>query len=102
MKTVGFTRSDEGDAFFQNKTERSIPQEILGVFPFDVLHEIDQGVHSGFGLERKKTPKDQMSKLGDPLDMFEHAYEEMPPYLKEQREELIEELAADREEGHHG
>ena len=46
--------------------------------------------------------EEQMSKLGDPLDMFEHAYEEMPPYLKEQREELIKELAADREEGHHG
>ena len=30
----------------------------------------------------------QVEALGDPLDMFEHAYAEMPPYLKEQKAEL--------------
>ncbi len=35
----------------------------------------------------------QMKELGDPLDMFNHAYEEMPPHLAEQREELARELS---------
>jgi pyruvate dehydrogenase E1 component alpha subunit len=33
-----------------------------------------------------------MKTAGDPLDMFEHAYAEMPPHLVEQREELAREL----------
>jgi pyruvate dehydrogenase E1 component alpha subunit len=43
-----------------------------------------------------------MKKYSDPLHMFEHAYAEMPPYLKEQREQLIKELAEGRgkEEDH--
>ena len=43
-----------------------------------------------------------MKKYSDPLQMFEHAYAEMPPYLKEQRGQLEEELAEGRgkEEDH--
>jgi pyruvate dehydrogenase E1 component alpha subunit len=33
--------------------------------------------------------EDEMKRLGDPLLLFEHAYAEMPPYLKEQREDFI-------------
>ena len=40
--------------------------------------------------------------MGDTLDMFEHAYAEMPPNLQEQREELTRELAENREEENHG
>ena len=36
--------------------------------------------------------EERMHKLDDPLYMFEHAYAELPPYLKEQRAELVEEL----------
>jgi pyruvate dehydrogenase E1 component alpha subunit len=36
---------------------------------------------------RMKTP-------GDPLDMFAHAYADLPPHLEAQREELAQELAA--------
>lgn len=43
-----------------------------------------------------------MGKFGDPLDMFDHAYAELPPYLKEQKEELAQELAASKEEASHG
>ncbi|MGD9041446.1 MAG: pyruvate dehydrogenase (acetyl-transferring) E1 component subunit alpha, partial [Desulfobacteraceae bacterium] len=43
-----------------------------------------------------------MKKAGDPLDMFEHAYAEMPPYLVEQREELAKELAAAKQEASDG
>ena len=42
----------------------------------------------------------QMKEGGDPMDMFDHAYAELPPYLMEQREELRNELAAIKEENH--
>jgi pyruvate dehydrogenase E1 component alpha subunit len=41
----------------------------------------------------------QMKTMGDPLDMFDHAYAEMPPHLAAQKETLAVELAAAREEG---
>jgi pyruvate dehydrogenase E1 component alpha subunit len=43
-----------------------------------------------------------MKKYNDPLPMFEHAYAEMPPHLKEQREEFIKELAEMPKEEDHG
>jgi pyruvate dehydrogenase E1 component alpha subunit len=44
----------------------------------------------------------QMHKFDDPLHMFEHAYAELPPYLKEQRAELAEELEVMHKEKQHG
>ena len=35
----------------------------------------------------------QMKTLGDPVDMFEHAYAELPAYLRAQKEEFKQELA---------
>ena len=46
------------------------------------------------GVDRAE---EQMKHLTDPLLMFEHAYAEMPPYLKEQREEFIRSRAAAQE-----
>jgi pyruvate dehydrogenase E1 component alpha subunit len=46
--------------------------------------------------------EERMKKHSDPLHMFEHAYEEMPPHLKEQREELKLELAEIPKEEDHG
>jgi len=46
--------------------------------------------------------EDTMQSLGDPLDMFEHTFAEIPPVLGEQRDELIRELKASREEGSNG
>ena len=43
-----------------------------------------------------------METAGDPLVMFEHAYEEMPPNLVEQSQELAQELAATEKEASHG
>jgi pyruvate dehydrogenase E1 component subunit alpha len=44
----------------------------------------------------------QMHKFDDPLYMFEHAYAELPAYLKEQRVELAEELKVMHKEKQHG
>jgi len=44
----------------------------------------------------------QMEALGNPMDMFEHAYAEMPPYLNEQKAQLAQELTELDEEGKHG
>jgi len=44
----------------------------------------------------------QMKTMGDPMDMFDHAYAELPPDLKAQKEELARELAAIKEDGDNG
>jgi len=46
--------------------------------------------------------EEQMKTLGDPIDMFEHAYAEMPPYLKAQKDAFARELAETGKEGNHG
>ena len=46
--------------------------------------------------------EEMFKKIGDPVDMFNHAYEELPPYLQEQREELVQELAEMGKEEDHG
>jgi pyruvate dehydrogenase E1 component alpha subunit len=44
----------------------------------------------------------QMKTMGDPMHMFEYAYAEMSPFLKEQQEDFARELAETGEEGNHG
>ena len=60
-----------------------------------VEEEIQNAIQAA--VDRAET---QMKEAGDPLDMFDHAYAEMDPYLAEQREELREELAARKEASH--
>jgi pyruvate dehydrogenase E1 component alpha subunit len=59
----------------------------------EIMEEIQTAVDSA---------EKQMEALGDPIDMFDHAYAEMPPYLKEQKADLTRELAEGGEEGNHG
>jgi pyruvate dehydrogenase E1 component alpha subunit len=46
--------------------------------------------------------EEQMEALGDPIDMFEHAYARMPAYLKEQKETFATEVAEITEEENSG
>jgi pyruvate dehydrogenase E1 component alpha subunit len=46
--------------------------------------------------------EEKMKAFGDPIDMFEHAYAEIPAYLKEQKEAFVAEVAETMEEGDHG
>ena len=50
----------------------------------EVLQEIQRAVDNA---------EKQMQTMGNPLDMFNHVYAELPPYLAGQREELALELA---------
>jgi pyruvate dehydrogenase E1 component alpha subunit len=45
--------------------------------------------------------EEQMKASGDPLDMFDHAYAELPANLQDQQEELRKELADIQEEKRH-
>jgi pyruvate dehydrogenase E1 component alpha subunit len=65
------------------------------------IEELESEIKAEIQEAVEKT-EGQMETLGDPLDMFEHAYAEMPPNLQEQREELSRELAENREEESHG
>lgn len=59
----------------------------------EVLEEIQASVDAA---------EEQMKALGDPMDMFEHAYAEMPPSLKEQKEAFAREVAEMMEEKNSG
>ncbi len=39
----------------------------------------------------------QMQEIGNPLDMFDHLYADLPPHLTEQKEYLSRELSGDKE-----
>jgi pyruvate dehydrogenase E1 component alpha subunit len=70
-----------------------ISEDSLAEIEAGVMQEIQQAVDRA---------EEQMKSFGDPLDMFEHAYAQMPPYLKEQREEFKRELAELDKETDHG
>jgi len=59
----------------------------------EVLEEIQAAVDGA---------EEQMKALGDPIDMFDHAYARMPVYLKEQKEAFVREVAAIIEEENSG
>ncbi len=46
--------------------------------------------------------EEKIKNMGDPLDMFDHLYAELPPYLKKQKEQMTRDLSDREKEGHHG
>jgi len=59
----------------------------------EVLEEIQAAVDGA---------EEEMKALGDPIDMFEHAYDRMPAYLQEQKEDFAREVAEIMEEENSG
>jgi len=59
----------------------------------EILEQIQAGVDAA---------EKQMKALGNPLEMFDYAYADIPAYLKEQKADLARELSEIDEEGKHG
>ena len=80
---------------FQNylKDKGLLTDDALKTAESEVLDEIQTAVDRA---------EEKMKTMGDPVDMFDHAYAEMPASLKAQREEFINESAAFDKEGGHG
>jgi pyruvate dehydrogenase E1 component alpha subunit len=57
----------------------------------EILAEIQSAVENA-----EKT----MKNIGNPLDMFDHLYDMLPPYIQQQRKELKKLVAARGEENH--
>ena len=72
-----------------------------GLLSGDKLNEIESEIMEEIQAAVEGAEK-QMAAFGDPMDMFDHAYAEMPPYLKEQKADLARELSESGEEGDHG
>jgi pyruvate dehydrogenase E1 component alpha subunit len=72
-----------------------------GVMTDQKVEEVEAEIKAEIQSAVEKA-EELMKKYDDPLHMFEHAYAEMPPYLREQREELKKELAEMPKEEDHG
>jgi pyruvate dehydrogenase E1 component alpha subunit len=70
-----------------------LSEEKLNEIESEIMEEIQAAVD---GAEKK------MAGFGDPMNMFDHAYADLPPYLKEQKADLARELSEVGEEGDHG
>ena len=58
-----------------------------------VEEEVKQKIQTAVDQAEK-----MMKEMGDPLEMFDHAYAELPPHLAEQKEYLSQELSDTNEE----
>jgi pyruvate dehydrogenase E1 component alpha subunit len=71
---------------FQNYliSEGTLSEEAIENLEQEIKEQVD---------EAWEEAQQQIEALGDPLDMFDHQYAELPPYLKEQREKFRDFLA---------
>ncbi|MBW2443778.1 MAG: pyruvate dehydrogenase (acetyl-transferring) E1 component subunit alpha [Deltaproteobacteria bacterium] len=72
-----------------------------GLLSDEKIADLDAGVEEEIQAAINRA-EEQMKMLGDPIDMFEHAYAEMPPYLKAQKDAFVRALAEKGKEGNHG
>ena len=70
-----------------------LSEEKRGQVESEVLEEIQAAIDRA---------EKQMEAMGDPIEMFDHTYAEMPPHLKVQKEELKQALSATAQEGTDG
>jgi pyruvate dehydrogenase E1 component alpha subunit len=87
-------KRDPIDRFQKYLAQKNILTETtIETMESDIKIEIQEAVERA---EKK------MKSLGNPLDMFEHTYAELPPHLLQQKEELRRELANFDKESDHG
>jgi pyruvate dehydrogenase E1 component alpha subunit len=72
-----------------------------GFLTDEAIEELEAEIDKELQEVVKRT-EERMKELGDPVDMFDHHFAELPPSLKEQREEMIREWSLDKEEATHG
>jgi pyruvate dehydrogenase E1 component alpha subunit len=65
------------------------------------IEEIEQEVEKEI-QDAVDRSEEKMKSLGNPMDMFEHAYHELPPHLMDQREKLAREITELGKEDHDG
>jgi hypothetical protein len=46
-----------------------------------------------------ESAEEKIKDIGNPIAMFDHIYEQLPPYLVEQRDRFSRELAETEQEG---
>ena len=79
------------EGYLQNK--KLLTETLKSDIEEKVQQEIQQAIDSA---------EEKMKSLGNPLDMFDHLYAEMPPYLQQQKKECTRHLEANGEEVEHG
>jgi pyruvate dehydrogenase E1 component alpha subunit len=97
-------RSDEEVEQWQKRDPLPRFQNYLaskGLVSDDGLAEIESGVMQEI-QEAVDRAEEKMKTIGNPIEMFDHAYAGLPPYLAEQKEEFEQELAELDKETDHG
>jgi len=82
---------DRYEKYLQQKSILSADE--LSALQEEVKKQIQAAVDSA---------EQQMQELGEPLDMFDHLYAELPPHLQAQKAVLVRELEQSKEEQKHG
>jgi pyruvate dehydrogenase E1 component alpha subunit len=78
------------EKYLLNKGILTVPQ--IDAIQSEITNEIQRAIDNA---------EQQMTSMGNPLDMFDHQYADIPPHLQHQKAMLEEELsAADKETGH--
>ena len=97
-------RTDQEVEFWKQRDPIKRFQKYLserGILAEEKIADIDNAVLDEIQSAVDRA-EEKIKTLGNPMDMFNHHYEEMPPTLREQKEELAGELDAMAKEGQNG
>jgi pyruvate dehydrogenase E1 component alpha subunit len=93
-EVADWRRKDPIARFQKYLTDKGLlSAEKIAAIEAEVLDEIQAAVDSA---------ETRMEALGDPMDMFDHLYAELPPGLKAQKEALAAELSETKEGSENG
>jgi pyruvate dehydrogenase E1 component subunit alpha len=69
--------------------KKLLNEQIVNKYEEEVLAEIQTAVDNA---------EEQMQHPGDPVDMFDHLYKELPPHLEAQKQELVYDIQTSKRE----